>query len=161
MISKDIISKVIISKVSISTVLLSFKMIVMEKVRSKNASLNSNLHFKFENFENKKFLYKNLNGCQKFYNVASSLNCDTLNVGQFPVKNGHWQGLLTEGEGSVQLTSSYQPVQINCFLKGNMFFFFFYRTRILKKEVNGTESSFQLAFLDIGISRVSFFAVLL
>jgi hypothetical protein len=47
-----------------------------------------------------------------------------------------FHGILTEGEGSVQLTSLYYLVQISCFLN---YYDFLYKRAYLNKEVNCTE----------------------
>ncbi len=52
------------------------------------------------------------------------------------------QGTLTEGEGSVQLTSFYWRALISCFWYWkNMWFLHFYKTSYLNKEVNHAEPS--------------------
>ncbi len=51
-----------------------------------------------------------------------------------------FQGILTEGEGSVRLTSSHQLVQISCFSNWNCTFIF-YKTTHINEEVNCTEPS--------------------
>ncbi len=62
----------------------------------------------------------------------------------------HWscyilaQGSLTEGEGSVQLTSLYLLVQIAFMLQ--LLFNFFYKTSYLNEEVNSTEPSPSVSF---------------
>jgi hypothetical protein len=50
------------------------------------------------------------------------------------------QGILTKGEGSVQLTSLFLSVKISCFPDWN-FIFIFYKTTYLNEEVNCTEPS--------------------
>ncbi len=50
------------------------------------------------------------------------------------------QGILSEVEGSVQLTSLYWPIQIDCFSSETRFFFVT-KTTYLNEEVNCTEPS--------------------
>ncbi len=58
-----------------------------------------------------------------------------LFLASFPLQA---QGTLTEGEGSVRLTSLHELVQISCFLTETIFF---YRTTYLNDEVNRTDPS--------------------
>jgi hypothetical protein len=62
------------------------------------------------------------------------------------------QGILSEVEGSVQLTSLYWPVQINCFPYWN-YIFFVTKTTYLNEEVNCTEPSLS-SWVPWSLSRV-------
>ncbi len=67
------------------------------------------------------------------------------------------QGNLTEGEGSVQLTSLYWQVKVSCFRCSKHYLLFFIKMSFLDEEVNctGPSASVSVPWLGLGSSGFS------